>query len=152
MEGALKMLRYHTNTCCFSRVQLFCDPTDCSPPGSSLHGIYQAKVLEWVAITFSRGSFWPWDWTCVSCIVRQILNHWATRERKVKKAQSCMTLCDPMDYNLLGRSVHGTLQTRKLEWVTFPFSRGSSWLRDRTQVSHITGGFFTVWATWGATT
>ena len=75
MEGALKMLRYHKNTCCFSRVQLFWDLMDCSPPGSSLHGISQARVLEWVAKTFSRASSWPWDRTCVSCIVRQILNH-----------------------------------------------------------------------------
>ena len=36
-----------------------CDPMDCSPPGSSVHGILQARILEWVAITFSRGSFHP---------------------------------------------------------------------------------------------
>ena len=52
------------------------------------------------------------------------------------------TLCDPMDF-----SVHGTLQARILEWVAFPFSRGSSQPRDRTQVSCIAGGFFTNWAT-----
>ena len=40
-----------------------CDPTDCSPPGSSVHGIFQAWTLEWVAISFSRGSSWPRDWT-----------------------------------------------------------------------------------------
>ena len=45
-----------------------CDPTDCSLPGSSLHGILQARVLEWVAISFSRGSSWPRDRTQVSCI------------------------------------------------------------------------------------
>ena len=47
-----------------SCVQL-CDPMDCSPPGSSIHGIFQASVLEWVAISFSRGSFQPWDRTQV---------------------------------------------------------------------------------------
>ena len=47
-----------------------------------------------------------------------------------------------MDY-----TVHGILQARILEWVTFPFSRGSSQLRDRVQVSHIVGGIFTNWAT-----
>ena len=52
----------------------------------------------------------------------------------VKVAQSCPTLCDPMDY-----TVHGILQARILEWVAFPFSRGSSQPRDRTQVSHIAG-------------
>ena len=44
-----------------------CDPTDCSPSGSSVHGISQARVLEWVAISFSRGSSPPRDWTQVSC-------------------------------------------------------------------------------------
>ena len=46
-----------------------CDPMDCSPPGSSVHGILQAKILEWVAMSLSRGSSWPKDQTCISCIV-----------------------------------------------------------------------------------
>ena len=45
-----------------------CDPMDCSPPGSSVHGISQARILEWVAISFSRGSSQPRDRTSVSCI------------------------------------------------------------------------------------
>ena len=45
-----------------------CDPMDSNPPGSSVHGILQARTLEWVAIPFSRGSFCPRDWTQVSCI------------------------------------------------------------------------------------
>ena len=61
---------------------------------------------------------------------------------KVKVAQSCLTLCNPMDY-----TIHGILQARILEWVAFPFSREFSQLRDQTQVSHIAGGFFTSWAT-----
>ena len=56
---------------------------------------------------------------------------------KVKITQSCPTLCHPMDC-----IVHGILQARILEWVAFPFSRGSSQPRDQTQVSHIAGGFF----------
>ena len=60
----------------------------------------------------------------------------------VKVAQSCPTLCDSMDY-----TVHGILQARILEWVAFPFSRGSSQPRNRTQVFHIAGRFFTRWAT-----
>ena len=44
------------------------DPMDCSTPGSSIHGIFQARALSWVAISFSRGSCWPRDWTCVSWI------------------------------------------------------------------------------------
>ena len=58
---------------------------------------------------------------------------------KVKVAHSCPTLCYPMDY-----TVHGILEARILEWVAFPFSRGSSQFRDQTQVSRIVGGFFTV--------
>ena len=45
-----------------------CNPMDCSPPGSSVHGILQARILEWAVISFSRGSSWPWDSTQVSCI------------------------------------------------------------------------------------
>ena len=56
------------------------NPMDCSPPGSFIHGISQARILKWVSISFSRGSSQLRDWTCVSCIGRQILYHWATRE------------------------------------------------------------------------
>ena len=56
------------------------DPMDCSLPGSSLHGILQARVLEWVAISFSRGSSWPRDWIHVSHIPGRHFNLWATRE------------------------------------------------------------------------
>ena len=71
---------------------------------------------------------------------------------KLKPAQSCLTLCNPMDC-----TVHRILQARTLEWVTVPFSRGSSQPRDWTQVSCISGGFFTSWATretqgWGKIT
>ena len=55
-------------------------PMDCSPPGSSVHGILQARILEWIANSFSRGSSPPRDWTSVSCTGRQILYRWATRE------------------------------------------------------------------------
>ena len=58
-----------------------CDPMDCKLPGSSVHGIPQARILEWVAISSSRGSSRPRDQTrvsCVSCTGRQILDHCAT--------------------------------------------------------------------------
>ena len=61
---------------------------------------------------------------------------------KVKVTQSCLTLYNPVNY-----TVHGILQASILEWVAFPFSRGSSQPRDWTQVSCIAGGFFTSWAT-----
>ena len=57
-----------------------CDPMDYSPPGSSVHGILQARILEWVAISFSRGSSQPRDWTQVSSIVGRHFNLWATRD------------------------------------------------------------------------
>ena len=59
-------------------------------------------------------------------------------------AQSCPTLCNPMNCSLPGFTVHGILQERILEWVAISSSRGSSWPRDRTQVSFIAGRFFTV--------
>ena len=57
-----------------------CDPMDCSLPGSSVHWIFQARVLEWVVISFSRGSSQPRDWTRVSCIVSRRFTVWATRD------------------------------------------------------------------------
>ena len=56
------------------------DPVDYSPPGSSVHGISQARILEWVAISFSKASSQPRDQTRVSSIGRHVLYHWATRE------------------------------------------------------------------------
>jgi len=57
-----------------------CSPMDCSPSGSSVHGILQARILEWVAMPSSRGYSPPSDRTHVSCIGRRILYHWATWE------------------------------------------------------------------------
>ena len=59
-----------------------CNPMDCNPPGSSIHGIFQARILEWVAISFSRRSSRPRDWTRVSHIVGR-RSVWATREVQV---------------------------------------------------------------------
>ena len=64
--------------CMLSHVQLFVTPWICSPPGSSVHGILQARILEWVAMLSSRGSSQPWDQTCVSsisCIGRHVIYH-----------------------------------------------------------------------------
>ena len=66
----------------FTHVQL-CDPMDCSPPRSSVHGILQAGILGWVAMSSSRGPSWPRDRTCVtcgSCIAGRFFTTWATRE------------------------------------------------------------------------
>ena len=61
----------------FSCVWL-CDPMNYSLPGSSVHGILQARILEWVAMPFSRGSSWSRDWTWVSCIAGRFFITWAT--------------------------------------------------------------------------
>ena len=57
-----------------------CDPMDCSWPGSSVHGILQARILEWVAMQSSKGSSWPRDGTQVFCIAGGFFTSWATRE------------------------------------------------------------------------
>ena len=98
-----------------------CNPMDCSLPGSSVHGIFQARVLEWVAFSFFRGSSWPRDWTQVSRIAGRHFTIWATREAhrcldtKIGKlitfvfnncscsvAQLCPALCNPMDCSMPG--------------------------------------------------
>ena len=96
-----------------------CDLMDCSLPGCSVHGILQARVLEWVAAPSSN-----------ACM-------------HAKSLQSCLTLCDPMDSSPPGFSVHRVLQVRILEWVAISISRGSFQPRDRLQVSYIAGRFFT---------
>ena len=94
------------------------DPVDSSQPGSSVHGISQARILEWVAISFSRGSSKPRDLTHVSWVfpVSPALagGFFIT--------ESCPTLCDPVDCSPPGSSVHGILQARILEWVAISFS------------------------------
>ena len=68
----------HCPIVCARSCPILYDPMDCSPPGSSLHGISWARILEWVSISSSRVSSWPRDQTRVSCIGRKILHHWVT--------------------------------------------------------------------------
>ena len=90
-----------------------CNPMDCSLQGSSVHGISQAGIVEWVAISSSRGSFWPRDWNHVCAQ--------ASWTKWVRVTQLCPTLHYCMDH-----AVHGILQARILEWEAFPLSRRSS--------------------------
>ena len=94
------------------------DPMDYSLPGSSIHGILQARVLEWAAIAFSEMSS-----DTVRCPVGG-KNHRSQITMSVctKLLQSCLTFCNPMDYSPPGSSVHGILQARILEWVAISFS------------------------------
>ena len=89
----------HFSACVYAQWHLtFCDCMDCSLPGSSVHGIPQARILEWVAISFSRGISQPRDRTQVSCIGRQILYHcsctlWCKSE-KIPRYRKESSLCE----------------------------------------------------------
>ena len=97
---------------------------DFSPPGSSVHEILQTRILEWVAIPFSRGSSWLRDQTWVFCIAYSLpsepllllLSHF-----------SCVWLCDPIDGSPPGSPIPGILQARTLEWVAISFSSSWKW-------------------------
>jgi len=69
-----------------------CNPMDCSLPGSSVHRILQARILEWFAVPFSRASSWPRDWTQVSCIAGRFYTVWAIWEAPVWLYLLSMTL------------------------------------------------------------
>ena len=107
-----------------------CDPMDCSPPGASVHGILQARILEWVAMSSSRGSSRLRDWTPISYVYLLCLEASLPlpppgkpfqSSECVLVAQSCPTLCDLTNYSPPGSSVRGNLQARTLEWIAVPF-------------------------------
>ena len=136
-----------------------CNPMDCSPPGSSVHGILLARILEWVAMPSSRGPSQPKDWThisCVSCIAGRFLTHWATWEAPsphaaaaaaaAKSLQSSPTLCDPIGGSPPGSPVPGILQARTLEWVAISFSNAWEWKVKVKSLSRV-GLFATPWTT-----
>ena len=79
----LKKLKIELSCCCYlvaKSCPTLCNPMDCSPPGSSVHGILQVRILKWVAISFSRGSSQPRDQTQVFCTAGRLFTIWATRE------------------------------------------------------------------------
>ena len=77
-------------------ILLFWNPMDCSPPGLSVHGISQARILEWVTISFSRGFSRLRDWTHISCIDRQILYHWTTRPAALAPNKRVILPCEAL--------------------------------------------------------
>ena len=102
---------------------------DCSPPSSSVHRILQARILEWVAISFCMGSSWCRGWTRVSYIAGIFFTIWATGKTlrltaaaAAKSLQSCPTLCSPVDSSPAGSPNPGILQARVLEWGDIAFS------------------------------
>ena len=107
------------------------DSSDCAA-----RGILQARILRWVAISFSRGSSQPRDWTCISHITGRFFTVWANREAQrtiaaaaAKSRQSCPPLCDPIDGSPPGSAMAGILQARTLEWVAISFSNAWRWSR-----------------------
>jgi len=112
-----------------------CDHTDCSPPSPSVNGIFQARILEEVAVFYSRDLSNPGiepeslvspalgRWILYYCAAWEALKSY---ESESEVAQLCPTLCDPMDCSIPGFSVHEILQARVLEWGAIAFSRGSS--------------------------
>ena len=100
-----KVWKWKVKVKLLSRVRLN-DPMDCSPPGSSIHGFFQARVLEQGAIAFS------------------LINSAAAA---AKSLQSCPTLCNPIDGSPSGSPVPGILQARTLEWVAISLSNAWKW-------------------------
>ena len=123
----------------------------------TIHGILQARILEWVNFSFSRGSSQTSHQTQFFLIAGWFFTSWATREAQHIGVGSLsllqrIFLIQELNQGLLHhRQILYQLShkgsPRLLEWVVYPFSRGSSWLRNRTRISCIAGGFFTCWAT-----
>ena len=102
-----------------SNESTLCNPMDCSPPGSSLHGILQARILEWAAISFSRGSSQPRDQIWVSCITGRFFTIWATREAQFKVINDNFNISDTNRY--LKKQNCGSVMLHDLlkEWQGF---------------------------------
>ena len=76
-QGRTRLKRLSSSSSVTQSCPTLCDPMDCILPGSSVHAILQARIVEWVSIPFSRGSFWPRDWTRVSCTAGRFFTVWA---------------------------------------------------------------------------
>ena len=94
-----------------------CNPIGCSPPDSSVRGILQARILEWVAIPFSRGSSQPRDWTWVSQITGRFFTIWATREAQSRLWVGHLNFSEPL-FSLLQMLCVGTWWGQGLAWRT----------------------------------
>ena len=97
-----------------------CNPTDCHPPHYSVHGILQARILEWVAVSFSRGSYWPRDRTWFSCIAGWFFTVWATRVVANGKGQFIPSLKADWyawTYSLCPQQSGGSQGVAKFKWL-----------------------------------
>ena len=97
---------------------ILCSPIDCSPPGSSVHGILQARTLEWVAMLSSRGFSQPRDWTQVSCIGEQSHLEALTRFRWLKKKNVIFTELPATDSPSQASTEHEPWTSRCSRWIT----------------------------------
>jgi len=119
-------------------------PVDCSPPGSPVHGILQPRISEWVTMPFSRGSFWPRDWTHisgVSCIAGRFFSHLKVKNENYSVVSSSLQL-----HGLYIQSMEFSRPDYWSGWVAFPCSRGFFQPRNWTRVSCTAGRFITNWA------
>ena len=128
-----------------------CNPMNCSPPSSSVHGDSPGKTwVGWHALL--QGIFpsqglnlhllCPLHWQAGSLPLAPPGKPKYIHVKVKVKLLSRAGLCDPMDCSLSGSSVHGIFQASVLEWIAVSFSRGSSWPRNRTQVSRIAGRLY----------
>ena len=109
-----------------NHIWLFCNPMDCSPPGSSVHGISQASILGWVALPFlSPGDLPDSGIEPICCIANRFFT--AEPLLLLQSLQSCRTLCDSIDGSPPGSPVPGVFQARTLEWVAISFSNAWKW-------------------------
>ena len=100
--------------------------------------------IQFSSVQFSRSIVSDSLWLHVFPV---LMATYQVLERKMSVSHSVSSMIMATLWSLPGSSVHGILQARRLDWVASPFSRGSSWPRGWTWVSHIAGRFFTVWAT-----
>ena len=112
-----------------------CSPADCSPPGSSIHGILQARILECVAISFSWVSSWPRDWTLVSCIAGRFFTVWATRVKQNRMSILYCHICGCTDVWFLLVSSLSSSFLGSLIPSLFPFLSPFQYLMDPFSVS-----------------
>ena len=105
-----------------SHAHLFMTTWTWSPPGSSVHEILQARILEWFAISSSRGSSWTSDWTWVSCFASRFITIWATREAQIP-------LVDPDNGILFDTRNELTWDFLAIYWIRLELQMQTLWIR-----------------------
>ena len=121
IDNKLSIAEHRLHRCKSLGCVWFCDPVDCSPPGSSVHGILQARILEWVAMPSFRGSSWPRDWTQVSCIAGGFFAIWAPRKPNP---------------NLSPPVIHATAPNALAALAAFPSWDCNIWILPQLRFSH----------------